>query len=74
MSCSARTQTTGPAVVIDWQTAPLAAVFFTSQVGDEYEHEHDGRLLTGVVLRRHLVELRDGALVAICSDAVTTSR
>ncbi len=61
----ARTREGSSATVIDWQTAPLAAVYFGHQEGDEYELEHDGRALTGTVLRRHEVTLRDGAPVAL---------
>jgi DNA helicase II / ATP-dependent DNA helicase PcrA len=53
------------ATVIDWQTAPIAAVYFGHQEGDEYELEHDGRELVGTVLRRHGVEFRGGAPVAL---------
>jgi DNA helicase-2/ATP-dependent DNA helicase PcrA len=53
------------AAVVDWQTAPLAGVFFAHQVGDEYELEHDGRVLQGTVVRRHLVEFRGEALVGL---------
>ncbi|PCC68493.1 UvrD-like helicase C-terminal domain-containing protein [Nannocystis exedens] len=51
--------------VVDWRTAPLAEVFFTCDVGDDYELERDDRLLRGVVVRRHLVHLRAGELVGI---------
>jgi DNA helicase IV len=51
--------------LIDWRSAPLAEVFFTCDVGDDYELERDDRLLRGVVVRRHLVHLHDGALVGV---------
>ena len=50
---------------VDWQTAPLATVFFAHQVGDDYELEHDGRVLRGTVLRRHLVEFHGELLVGL---------
>lgn len=51
--------------MIDWRNAPLAEVFLNNEAGDDYELEHDGRSLTGVVLRRHLVHLRGGELVGL---------
>jgi len=51
--------------LVDWRTAPLAEVFFTCDVGDDYEVERDDRLLTGTVVRRHLVHVDAGELVGI---------
>ncbi|MDC0716386.1 ATP-binding domain-containing protein [Nannocystis bainbridge] len=51
--------------LVDWRTAPLAEVFFTCDVGDDYELERDDRPLRGVVVRRHLVHLRAGELVGL---------
>ena len=61
----ARTRDGARATMIDWQTAPFAAVYLGHQEGDEYELEHDGRALIGTVLRRHGVEFRDGAPVVL---------
>lgn len=69
-----RTRTTATAALIDWQTAPLAVVFLTSQVGDDYELEHDGRTLTGTVLRRHLVHFHADELTAILLADATLTR
>ncbi|MBZ5709939.1 ATP-binding domain-containing protein [Nannocystis pusilla] len=60
-----RSWTEGDVALIDWRTAPLAEVFFTCDVGDDYELERDDRLLTGAVVRRHLVHLHAGELVGI---------
>ncbi|HEY0135969.1 MAG TPA: hypothetical protein VGB85_17910, partial [Nannocystis sp.] len=51
--------------MIDWRSAPLAEVFFNSEPGDDYELEHEGRSLTGEVLRRHLVHLQGSELVGL---------
>lgn len=56
------------AMLVDWQTAPLAAVFLECHPGDDYEHEHAGRTLTGQVLRRHLVHFRGPTLTEIHGD------
>lgn len=61
----ARTADLGVATMVDWQTAPLAAVLLAYQEGDDYELEHDDRTLSGQVLRRQLVELRDDEIVAV---------
>lgn len=69
-----RTITGDSAALVDWQAAPLAAVFFADREGDDYELEHDGRELTGTVLRRHLVHFRGGALVGVRRDDGTLLR
>jgi len=69
-----RTRETPSAMLVDWSTAPLARVFLESHVGDDYELEHDGRTLTGRVLRRHLVHFRGGELVGIRGDEFVLHR
>lgn len=66
----------GPtAMLVDWQTAPLAAVFLECHQGDDYEHEHAGRTLTGQVLRRHLVShLHGPTLTEIRGDGFVLRR
>ena len=52
--------------IVDWRNAPLAAVFFTYQEGEEYEEElDDGRLLEGQVVQRRLLGFSDGELSSI---------
>lgn len=59
---------------VDWQAAPLAAVFFAHREGDEYELEVDGRVLAGAVLRRHVVHFAGGELVGIDRDEARLRR
>lgn len=41
--------------IIDWQTAPLAQIFFSAEEGDDYELEIDGRLLEGRLVEKNLL-------------------
>lgn len=43
------------ASIIDWQTAPLAQIFFSHEEGEDYEVEIDGRTLEGQVLEKNLL-------------------
>lgn len=61
----------GAAALLDWERAPLAAVFLAHTVDDDYEFElDDGRTVEGTVLARALLrcvgqelrELDDGAV------------
>jgi DNA helicase II / ATP-dependent DNA helicase PcrA len=61
----------GSAVMLDWERAPLAAVFLANTVDDDYEIElDDGRAVEGTVLARALLrcvgqelrEIDDGEL------------
>ncbi|HEY8378659.1 MAG TPA: AAA family ATPase, partial [Nannocystis sp.] len=54
--------------LVDWRAAPLAEVFFAARAGDDYELQSEGRLLTGRVLRRHLVHTRGGELTGLDLD------
>src|SRR6476646_65893 len=51
--------------IVDWRTAPLARVFFSSDEGDPYEVESDGRLLEGVGLEKNLLGFSGGELAWI---------
>lgn len=52
--------------VLDWERAPLAAVFFEIGEDEDYEIEVEGRVLEGHVLSRSLLELDgEGRLVGI---------
>ena len=63
-----------PVVAIEWQSAPLAEVFFDCAEGAEYELEIDGRPITGVLERRHLLGYEGGALAEIRAPEVTLRR
>lgn len=71
-----RTHIGGGVTVLDWQNAPLSQLFFTNNVGDEYEVESDDRALTGRLLERNvlrvvgrdLVEIRTGSGVTLARD------
>lgn len=51
--------------IIDWQTAPLAQIFFQSEEGDDYELEIEGRLLEGKLVEKNLLTFQGGTLVRI---------
>jgi DNA helicase-2/ATP-dependent DNA helicase PcrA len=51
--------------IVDWRRAPIAEVFFTCDPGDDYEIEVDGRIIEGVLERRHIVTFEGGALSCI---------
>lgn len=55
-------------VIIDWRRAPLAEVFFTCDLGDEYEIEAGDRTITGVLEERRVVTIEGGDLSAISID------
>src|SRR5687768_16032557 len=54
--------------IIDWQTAPLAEVFFAHEEGEDYAIESDGREIEGRLLEKHLLSFREGELVLIESE------
>jgi DNA helicase II / ATP-dependent DNA helicase PcrA len=51
--------------IVDWRRSPIAEVFFTCSPGDDYEIEVDGRIVEGVVERRHVVAFDRGELAVI---------
>src|SRR5687767_12554669 len=51
--------------IIDWQTAPLAQVFFMCEEGEHYEVEIDGRALEGTLVERNLLSFEGKELVRI---------
>lgn len=57
----------GP-VLIHWQAAPLAEVFFTALEGEEYEIELDGRVAAGRLLEKHLLTFAGRALSRVVTD------
>lgn len=48
--------------LLDWRTAPIAELFFTTPEGEPYELESDDRILDGTLLEKSRVELRGDAL------------
>ncbi len=60
--------------LIDWQTAPLAEVFFSCEEGEAYEVEHGERLLEGTLLEKNLLGFEAGELVRIDSADGTLLR
>lgn len=58
----------GPLALIDWQTAPLAEVFFACDEGARYELTIEERLVKGRLLEKSLVRLEGGALVELWCD------
>lgn len=60
--------------VLDWQKAPLAAVFFEAREDEDYELEVERRTLEGTVLRRALLDFEDGDLVGITNEEYRLER
>lgn len=55
--------------IVQWDTAPLAGVFFETREGDEYELElDDDRVLEGRVLERNLLLIEGGELVELITE------
>jgi DNA helicase-2/ATP-dependent DNA helicase PcrA len=48
--------------VVDWRHAPVSQLFYRYEQGDRYEEELGGRLVSGEVVARRTVSIRDGAL------------
>jgi DNA helicase-2/ATP-dependent DNA helicase PcrA len=69
-----RTDITGPVTLLDWQSSPLASVFFSTPEGDDYEIEVDGRTLEGTVRGRALLEVERGVLVGVVTAGAVLSR
>jgi DNA helicase IV len=59
------TRTGGGVAIIDWRSAPLAEVFFSCAVGDDYEIDVGERTLTGSLIERNLVSFCGGELCGI---------
>jgi DNA helicase II / ATP-dependent DNA helicase PcrA len=51
--------------VVDWRKSPIAEVFFSAAPGDDYEIEVEGRVVEGVVERRHVVAFDRGEIAVI---------
>ncbi len=51
--------------LVDWRRAPIAEVFWSSEPGDDYEIEVDGRSIEGTLERSHVVAFERGELAVI---------
>lgn len=69
-----RTLSSPEVTVLNWQTAPLAEVFFSCREGEEYELSVGGRELCGTVRARSLLTFRAGELVAVHTQSASFSR
>jgi hypothetical protein len=66
---------TGPGLsLIDWQSAPLAEVFFSCGEGEDYELEVGERTVAGTLLEKNLLGFSRGELVRIDSPAGAVAR
>jgi DNA helicase II / ATP-dependent DNA helicase PcrA len=57
----------GDVRILDWRSAPLARVFYDYREGDEVEEEINGRTIAGVLTKRRIVVLHQGALEQVLS-------
>lgn len=62
--------------IVDWRNAPISKIFYRYQQGEEYEEEIGGRSMTGEVVARRTVTIRDRVLQRVdapegtfCTDA-----
>jgi DNA helicase-2/ATP-dependent DNA helicase PcrA len=62
------------ATIVEWRKAPIAEVFFACDPGDPYEIEANGRVIEGVLERRHLVTFAEGALSTISVEGGKLAR
>jgi DNA helicase-2/ATP-dependent DNA helicase PcrA len=56
------------AVLIHWQTAPLAESFFSASEGGDYEIEIDGRVASGRLLEKNLLAFTGGELSRVVTE------
>ncbi len=60
--------------VVDWRTAPVAALFYRTREGDEFEEPFPGRAAAGVVEARRVVVVDRGRLVRLSAGATSLVR
>ena len=48
--------------IVDWRNAPVSRIYYSYDVGDEYEEIFGGRLRQGAVVSRRSVTIVDGAV------------
>jgi DNA helicase-2/ATP-dependent DNA helicase PcrA len=63
-----------PVPVVQWDTAPIAAVLLEARPGDAYAFEQGGRTLEGEVVLRTLLTVDDGGLRQVATDEWTARR
>lgn len=68
------TQVDAEVAVIDADAAPLAEIFFTTDEGQLYEVEVDGRPISGRLLEKHLLTFEGGQLARVHAPEATFSR
>lgn len=51
--------------IIDWQTAPLAQIFFSAEEGEDYELEIDGRVLEGKLIEKNILSFDASGLCRV---------
>lgn len=51
--------------IVDWRNAPISKIFYRYQQGDDFEEEIAGRTLSGEVVARRTVTIRDRKLQRI---------
>lgn len=69
-----QTVTDDEVTILRWDQAPLAAAFFASVEGGDYELRAGDRTLSGAVLARSLLTLARGELVALTRNGVRYAR
>jgi DNA helicase-2/ATP-dependent DNA helicase PcrA len=55
------------ATIVDWRNAPISRVFYRYQQGDTYEEDIAGRTLSGAVVARRTVTIRNGTLQRVAA-------
>ena len=60
--------------IVEWRKAPIAEVFFTTEPGDEYEIQVEGRTIEGKLEAKRLVELGDEGVQSITISTGTARK
>ena len=60
--------------IVDWRKAPIAKLYYEYKEGDEYSEEILGRDRTGIVKKRHTVDIVKEAVVRLSCGAGTFER
>ena len=63
-----------PVVAIDWQTAPLAQIFFNADEGRAYEVDVEARSIEGTLRQRNLLAFESGKLTEVQTPTATLVR
>lgn len=54
--------------IVQWDTAPIAAVLFEARTGEGYAIEQEDRTLEGEVVARSLIEVDDAGLAMVATE------